>query len=75
MSQVVILWNLHDYSCLKTVTTYEVLEAVCVIPSGTLLSSRLGSSKQQKGKKSKLPAICFITVGDRGIVRVWNSEG
>ncbi|XP_024179568.1 transducin beta-like protein 3 isoform X1 [Rosa chinensis] len=73
--KVVILWNLDDYSCLKTVTTYETLEAVCVIPSGTLLSSRFGSSKQRNGKKSKSPAICFITVGDRGIVRIWNSEG
>lgn len=73
--QVVILWNLHDFSCMKTVTTYEVLEGVCAIHSGPLLSSCLSSCKQKSGKKSGLPAICFITVGERGVVRIWNSEG
>ncbi|PQM41217.1 transducin beta-like protein 3 [Prunus yedoensis var. nudiflora] len=73
--KVVILWDLRDYSCMKTVTTYEVLEAVCAIHSGPLLSSCLSSCKQKSGKKSGLPAICFITVGERGVVRIWNSEG
>ncbi|CAN6569779.1 unnamed protein product [Malus baccata var. baccata] len=73
--KVVILWDLHDYSCMKTVTTYEVLEAVCAIYSGTPLSSYLGSCKKQNGKKSGLSETSFITVGDRGIVRIWNSEG
>lgn len=75
--KVVNLWDLHDYSCKLTVPTYEVLEGVCVIHSKSPFASSLDSYKRQKGrkKKSESPAIYFITVGERGTVRIWNSEG
>ncbi|PSS04567.1 Transducin beta-like protein [Actinidia chinensis var. chinensis] len=72
--KVVNLWDLHDYGCKVTVPTYEVLEAVCVIPSSSSLSSCLGFYKQQHRKKSSSQAIYFITVGERGTVRLWNSD-
>ncbi|XP_057970053.1 protein TORMOZ EMBRYO DEFECTIVE [Malania oleifera] len=74
--KIVNLWDLHDYACKMTVPTYEVLEAVCVVRSGTSLASCLGSCKSQSGKKRiGSPPISFVTVGERGIVRIWNSEG
>lgn len=69
-----MLWDLDDYSCKKTVLTYESLEAVCVVHSATPFASCLGSYNQQNGKKSASHGIYFITVGERGIVRIWNSE-
>uniref|UniRef100_A0A2N9H388 U3 small nucleolar RNA-associated protein 13 C-terminal domain-containing protein n=1 Tax=Fagus sylvatica TaxID=28930 RepID=A0A2N9H388_FAGSY len=72
---VVNLWDLHDYGFKKTVLTYEVLEAVCVIRSGSLFASCLALFSQRSGRKaSSSSAIHFITVGERGIVRIWNSE-
>ncbi|KAL7003821.1 hypothetical protein U1Q18_004965 [Sarracenia purpurea var. burkii] len=54
---------------------YEVLESVCSIPSSSSFTSCLNLNKQQHRKKSGSPAIYFVTVGERGIVRLWNSEG
>ncbi|KAH7855131.1 hypothetical protein Vadar_021569 [Vaccinium darrowii] len=71
--KVVNLWDLHDYGCKVTVPTYEGLEAVCAIPSSSSLASCL--DKHQHRMKSSSPTIYFITVGERGIVRLWNSEG
>ncbi|GLT95057.1 hypothetical protein SLE2022_127620 [Rubroshorea leprosula] len=72
--KVVNLWDLCNYGCKITVPTYEALEAVCVINSGTRFDSYLGTS-QKSGKKSGSTSIQFITVGERGVVRIWNSEG
>ncbi|XP_058206435.1 protein TORMOZ EMBRYO DEFECTIVE [Rhododendron vialii] len=71
--KVVNLWDLHDYKCKVTVPTYEGLEAVCAIPSSSFLASCL--DKHQHRKKSSSSVIYFFTVGERGIVRLWNSEG
>ncbi|TYH92542.1 hypothetical protein ES332_A13G188800v1 [Gossypium tomentosum] len=74
--KVVNLWDLHDYRCKSTIPTYEVLEAVCVVYSGSLFASSLGAFLQQSGKKkSRSTGIYFITAGERGIVRIWTSEG
>ncbi|CAN6486533.1 unnamed protein product [Victoria cruziana] len=73
--RVVNLWNLRNYNFEKTITTYEVLEAVCVIPSGSVFAANLGQIQPKvKRKKNTSPPIHFLTVGDRGIVRLWNSE-
>ncbi|KAK7842572.1 transducin beta-like protein 3 [Quercus suber] len=73
--EVVNLWDLHDYGFKKTVLTYEVLEAVCTIRSGSPFASSLALFSQQSGMKaSGSSEIHFITVGERGIVRIWNSE-
>ncbi|KAJ7956236.1 Transducin beta-like protein 3 [Quillaja saponaria] len=74
--KVVTLWDLHDYSNTKTVVTNEAVEAVCVIRPGTPFASSLDSyALQNKKKKCGSQAIRFITVGARGIIRIWNSEG
>ncbi|KAB2049401.1 hypothetical protein ES319_A13G173800v1 [Gossypium barbadense] len=74
--KVVNLWDLHDYRCKSTIPTYEVLEAVCVVYSGSRFASSLGAFLQQSGKKkSRSTGIYFITAGERGIVRIWTSEG
>ncbi|CAA0813117.1 Transducin family protein / WD-40 repeat family protein [Striga hermonthica] len=73
--KVVNIWNLHDYSCSTTVPTYEALEAVCVLYSASPFSSCLSSYAKEKGKKISSSSIKFVTVGERGIVRIWNSEG
>ncbi|XP_062147393.1 protein TORMOZ EMBRYO DEFECTIVE [Alnus glutinosa] len=73
--KVVHLWDLRDYGFKKTVLAYEVLEAVCVIRSGSPFASLVASFYERSGKKtSGSSAIHFITVGERGIVRIWNSE-
>ncbi|GER33485.1 transducin family protein / WD-40 repeat family protein [Striga asiatica] len=73
--KVVNIWNLHDYSCSTTVPTYEALEAVCTLYSASPFSSCLSSYAKEKGKKISSSSIQFVTVGERGIVRIWNSEG
>lgn len=72
--QVVNVWDLNDYGFRMTVPTYEVLESVCIIEPETKFFSCLSSQKKAKKKKSS-QAIYFLTVGDRGIIRIWNSEG
>ncbi|OMO84994.1 hypothetical protein CCACVL1_10485 [Corchorus capsularis] len=74
--KVVILWDLHDYSCKSTVPTHEVLEAVCIIPSGSRFALSLRAFSQQTRKReSGSTGIDFITAGVRGTIRIWNSEG
>ncbi|KAG4166825.1 hypothetical protein ERO13_A13G156800v2 [Gossypium hirsutum] len=74
--KVVNLWDLLDYRCKSTIPTYEVLEAVCVVYSGSRFASSLGAFLQQSGKKkSRSTGIYFIAAGERGIVRIWTSEG
>lgn len=71
------LWDLHDYSCKTTIATYEVLEAVTAVSSGTPFASFVASLDQKKSKKkeSDSQGTYFITVGERGVVRIWKSEG
>ncbi|KAH9728068.1 WD REPEATS REGION domain-containing protein [Citrus sinensis] len=72
---VVNLWDLRDYSCKLTVPTYEMVEAVCAIPPGSAFDSFLSSYNQQTiKKKCRSLEIHFITVGERGIVRMWNAD-
>lgn len=69
------IWNLHDYSCTFTVPTYEALEAVCTFHSASPFALCLSSFIQKQGKKISSSSIQFLTVGERGIVRIWNSDG
>ncbi|KAH8485143.1 hypothetical protein H0E87_026790, partial [Populus deltoides] len=69
--KVVNLWDLHDYVFKMTIPTYEVLEGLCAVKSGTELASFLGSCNLQSGKRrDRSSSIYFITVGERGIVAV-----
>ncbi|CAM8968469.1 unnamed protein product [Rhodiola kirilowii] len=72
--KVVNLWDLHDYSFKTTVPTYESLESMCVIHSASPFATCLDSHRKKNTKETSDP-IFFITVGERGIVRVWNSIG
>ncbi|XP_023512801.1 transducin beta-like protein 3 [Cucurbita pepo subsp. pepo] len=72
--KVVNVWNLRNYTCKKTVLTYEVLEAVLVIKSGSDFASCVGSLSQKRKETSVSSEIYFITVGERGVVRLWSSE-
>ncbi|KAJ4912191.1 Transducin family protein / WD-40 repeat family protein [Raphanus sativus] len=74
--KVVNVWDLQDYSCKTTVATYEVLEAVTTVSSGSPFASFV-ASLDQKSKKKKTPSqeTYFITLGERGVVRIWKSEG
>ncbi|KAG5153751.1 hypothetical protein JHK82_011720 [Glycine max] len=73
--KVVTLWDLHDYSSKKTVITNEAVEAVCVLGSGSPFASSLDSYQQNLKKRDGSQIFYFITVGERGIVRIWNSKG
>ncbi|KAK4264339.1 hypothetical protein QN277_025534 [Acacia crassicarpa] len=74
--KVVTLWDLHDYSNKKTVVTNEAVEAVCAIGPGSSFASSLDLYHQRSGKKqSGSLEIQFVTVGERGIIRIWSSEG
>ncbi|XP_010453841.1 PREDICTED: transducin beta-like protein 3 [Camelina sativa] len=74
--KVVNVWDLHDYSCKTTVATFEVLEAVTTVSSGTPFASFVTSLDQKSKKKDpSSQATYFITVGERGVVRLWKSEG
>ncbi|CAF1782103.1 hypothetical protein HID58_088942 [Brassica napus] len=74
--KVVNVWDLHDYSCKTTVATYEVLEAVTPVSSGTPFASFVASlDKKSKKKKTPSQETHFITLGERGVVRIWKSEG
>lgn len=70
------MWDLRDYSFKKTVPTYETIEDVRVIYPGTRLASYVQTieSKRNKRKDGTPAAIWFLTVGERGIVRIWSSE-
>ncbi|KAH0737203.1 hypothetical protein KY290_035908 [Solanum tuberosum] len=73
--RVVNLCNLHDYRCLTTIPTLESVETVCIIGSESPFSACLASSKHPQAKKrSDVPSINFITVGERGLVRIWSSD-
>ncbi|KAJ8446087.1 hypothetical protein Cgig2_017589 [Carnegiea gigantea] len=72
--KVVNIWDLNDYSFKTTIATHEVLEAVCVICSGSAFYDILSSHKPRKSK-SGTQEVYFLTAGERGLVRIWNSEG
>ncbi|KAL6544215.1 hypothetical protein OROGR_010712 [Orobanche gracilis] len=75
-TDVVNIWNLKDYSCVITVPTYEALESVCAFGSASPFVSCLSSFTQKNGKETiNSPSIQFVTFGERGVVRIWNSDG
>ncbi|XP_020084753.1 transducin beta-like protein 3 [Ananas comosus] len=75
--KVVNIWDACNYSFKMTVPTYEMVEAICIIQSDSNLSTCLGSKKSQIGKSKSNGSlrVHFLTVGERGVVRIWSSEG
>ncbi|KAL6564764.1 hypothetical protein OROMI_016214 [Orobanche minor] len=73
---VVNIWNLKDYSCAITVPTYEALESVCTFGSASPFVSCLSSFTQKNWMETiNSSSIQFVTVGERGVVRILNSDG
>ncbi|XP_051138037.1 protein TORMOZ EMBRYO DEFECTIVE [Andrographis paniculata] len=73
--KVVNLWDLHEYKCEKTIPTYEAVEAVCALNSTSPYASKLALLAQKNGRSISSTSIHFVCVGERGIVRIWNSDG
>eukprot|EP01018_Ginkgo_biloba_P035898 Gb_13772 [translate_table: standard] len=75
--KVVNIWDLRDNSFKTTIPTYEALEAVCIVPDGSKLVSGMSQSQHsaKKQKKGAATPVHFLTVGERGIVRIWSSVG
>ncbi|WOG96997.1 hypothetical protein DCAR_0416336 [Daucus carota subsp. sativus] len=73
--KLVYLWDLHDYSFKSSVVVHESVEAICVIHSSSPFALCLASYVQVLEKQRKGKGIQFITVGERGIVRIWDSNG
>lgn len=71
--QVVNVWNLRDYSLQIAVPIYEAIETVLVLPEGCGLPGCSNDSSAQK--KSGQASLNLLTVGERGIVSVWNTAG
>ncbi|XP_072988874.1 protein TORMOZ EMBRYO DEFECTIVE [Typha latifolia] len=75
--KVVNVWDARNYSFKITVPTYEMVETVCVVEPGSSLSACLGVNELSsvKRKANGSTRVYFLTVGERGLVRVWTSEG
>ncbi|AQK45832.1 Transducin family protein / WD-40 repeat family protein [Zea mays] len=69
--KIVTAWDIRKYSSKKTIPTYEMIEAVSFIGSGSELLACLGIELANIKEKS---AGYFLTVGERGVVRVWCLE-
>jgi len=67
------VWDLRDYKLHTTVPIYEAVETVLVISDECGLPGC--SIEAAAKKKSGQAPLKFLTVGERGIVQVWNSEG
>ncbi|EPS65766.1 hypothetical protein M569_09011, partial [Genlisea aurea] len=72
--KVINLWSLHDYSCARTIPAYEAMESVCTFSSSSQFAWSLSSYVKEQSKKP-ISSFQFITVGERGILRLWNSDG
>ncbi|KAL6838860.1 hypothetical protein ACP4OV_031296 [Aristida adscensionis] len=65
--KIVNVWDVRKYSSKKTIPTYEMIEAVSFVGSGNELLASLGV---EPGVKDGY----FVTVGERGLVRIWCLE-
>lgn len=65
------MWDVRKYSSKKTIPTYEMIEDVSFIGSGSELLACLSIElANMKGKADGY----FLTVGERGVVRIWCLE-
>jgi U3 small nucleolar RNA-associated protein 13 len=69
--QVVNVWDMRKYSSKKTIPTYEMIEAVSFIGPGSEFMACLGIEPASVNVKTDG---YFLTVGERGIVRIWSLE-
>jgi hypothetical protein len=69
--QIVTAWDIRKYSSKKTIPTYEMIEAVSFIGPGSEFLACLGIELANKKEKD---TAYFLTVGERGVVRIWCLE-
>jgi U3 small nucleolar RNA-associated protein 13 len=63
-----------------TVPTYEMVETVCIIEPNQNFFASLTVKEKKKIKVKKTDdapssEVYFLTVGERGVVRIWCSDG
>lgn len=60
---------------MTTIPMFESLEALCIIgPESPFAASLSSLTYLQTKKRSDVPSINFITVGERGLVRIWSAD-
>ncbi|VAH36346.1 unnamed protein product [Triticum turgidum subsp. durum] len=69
--KVVNVWDLRKYASKKTVPAYEMIEGVSFIGPGSGILACLGVEAAKLKEKTDG---YFLTVGERGIVRIWCLE-
>ncbi|NP_001345758.1 Transducin family protein / WD-40 repeat family protein [Zea mays] len=69
--KIVTAWDIRKYSSKKTIPTYEMIEAVSFIGPGSEFLACLGIELANKKEKD---TAYFLTVGERGVVRIWCLE-
>ncbi|KAM3370025.1 hypothetical protein ACQJBY_017725 [Aegilops geniculata] len=69
--KVVNVWDLRKYASKKTIPAYEMIEGVSFIGPGSSILACLGVEAAKLKEKTDG---YFLTVGERGIVRIWCLE-
>uniref|UniRef100_A0A453T5T9 Anaphase-promoting complex subunit 4 WD40 domain-containing protein n=1 Tax=Aegilops tauschii subsp. strangulata TaxID=200361 RepID=A0A453T5T9_AEGTS len=69
--KVVNVWDLRKYASKKTIPAYEMIEGVSFIGPGSGILACLGVEAAKLKEKTDG---YFLTVGERGIVRIWCLE-
>lgn len=65
------MWDLRKYASKKTIPAYEMIEGVSFIGPGSGILACLGVEAAKLKEKTDG---YFLTVGERGIVRIWCLE-
>nr|CAH67975.1 OSIGBa0142I02-OSIGBa0101B20.18 [Oryza sativa] len=68
--KIVNVWDVRKYNSKKTIPAFEMIEDVSFIGPGSNLLSCLGEPANIKRKTDGY----FLTVGERGVVRIWCLE-
>lgn len=77
---VAIVWDLRNFSKTSTIPVYEALEGIVAlppIPESALercAPSTRGSTASKKSTTKSKPVLCFITGGDKGLLKMWRSD-
>ncbi|CAM6091154.1 unnamed protein product [Calypogeia fissa] len=70
--KVVNVWDLGDYTLQTTIPVYEAVETVRVVPDDYILP---GANVNTSAANGVSHGVVFLTVGELGVIRIWNSNG
>lgn len=77
--KVVNFWDLRDNKLAKTVLVHEAIEGIQVIPNDYPCVKAVNGKKAKKNStdesEEEKKAICFVTAGEKGLLRAWRSAG